>query len=143
MDKLKVIKDEKPWYKQGLKFKCTECGKCCTGKNGYVWLSESEVDNISKYLKISKKEFLAKYARLAYGRLSLIDANKWGDCIFLKNNKCEIYPVRPKQCKTFPWWPMIMKDRKSWEEFKEYCEGIDHPDGKHYHVQEIEESLKK
>jgi len=143
MGKLNVIKDENIWYKQGLKFKCTECGKCCTGPNGYTWLNEDEIESISKFLKISKKEFLAKYVRLAYGRLSLIDANKEGDCIFLKNNKCGIYPVRPKQCKTFPWWPALVENEKAWEDLKEYCEGIDHPDGKHYSFQEIQENLEK
>ena len=27
-----------------------------------------------------------------------------GRCIFLKNNKCEIYPIRPYVCRLFPFW---------------------------------------
>ena len=36
-------RDGKPWYAEGLRFKCTECGQCCTGAPGYVWVNEEEV----------------------------------------------------------------------------------------------------
>jgi hypothetical protein len=35
-------------------------GKCCTGKPGFVWLLEEDIQNISKFLKISREEFVAK-----------------------------------------------------------------------------------
>ncbi|MFM7740581.1 MAG: YkgJ family cysteine cluster protein, partial [Planctomycetota bacterium] len=27
-----------PWYKDGLRFQCSQCGDCCTGGAGYVWV---------------------------------------------------------------------------------------------------------
>ena len=44
-NKLSLIteQDQEPWYKEGLRFKCTECGKCCTGAPGYVWVNKEEV----------------------------------------------------------------------------------------------------
>lgn len=30
------------WYKDGVRFKCTECGKCCKTR-GDVWLNPDEV----------------------------------------------------------------------------------------------------
>ena len=26
-----------PWYRDGLRFQCTQCGNCCTGDPGVVW----------------------------------------------------------------------------------------------------------
>lgn len=30
------------WWGKGLSFKCTECGKCCTGHRRAVYISDSE-----------------------------------------------------------------------------------------------------
>ena len=39
-----------------------------------------------------------------------------------------MYPVRPTQCKTFPWWPQHLKDKEDWEKLQADCEGINHPE---------------
>jgi hypothetical protein len=122
--KLKIIENSKPWYADGLPFKCTECGKCCTGAPGYIWLNEKEIQAIADHLNLSIKEFSIKYLRLAKGRLSLKEHPTTYDCVFLKDNKCEIYSVRPTQCRTFPWWPQNLKTEKDWQEAAKYCEGI-------------------
>ena len=77
-----------PWYKEGLNFSCTECGQCCTGSPGYVWLEASEITNLAKTLKITEAEFIKKYTRLVGGNLSLIEDNKTYDCVFLKEKRC-------------------------------------------------------
>ena len=41
---------DEPWYKDGLKFKCTQCGDCCTGAPGYVWVNQAEVEGIAAEL---------------------------------------------------------------------------------------------
>ena len=48
------------WYKEGLKFKCTECGLCCTKEPGYVWLTDEDINTLSEGLELSRKEFLQK-----------------------------------------------------------------------------------
>lgn len=113
-----------PWYKEGLHFKCTGCGKCCTGSPGYVWINEDEIANISEYLNITREEFLKKYVRRCHGRLALVEMKKNYDCVFLKDNRCQIYPVRPTQCKTFPYWPQNLHSQEAWEETAKECEGI-------------------
>lgn len=130
-----------PWYKKGLRFKCTECGKCCTGKDGYVILSEKDILALCQHLDLSKKEFLEKFTRFVYGKIALKDLNQKGDCIFLKNKQCTVYKNRPTQCKTFPWWPSILDSNQSWEECKKLCEGIDHPDGEEISFEEIQNNL--
>ena len=119
---------KKPWYKEGLRFSCTGCGKCCTGAPGYVWIDEKEIDSMAKNLKISSEEFVRKYTRKVGNRLSLIENQKNYDCVFLKDKKCLVYEARPSQCKTFPFWKENMSSRKSWDNLSSYCEGIEHPD---------------
>ena len=44
------------------RFKCTECGKCCTGE-GEVWVSEAECEAIADNLHISTADFLTQYCK--------------------------------------------------------------------------------
>lgn len=134
-----------PWYKDGLKFKCTGCGKCCTGEPGLVWISPEEVKNISSYLNITERVFRIRFTRSQDNRLALIEKkNEAGefDCIFLKGKKCEIYPVRPKQCQTFPWWKHTLSSPESWKLAAESCEGIN-DDAPIVPYAEIEQNLAR
>lgn len=115
---------EKPWYRKGLRFSCTQCGACCTGFPGYVWLNKTEIEELAHHLNLSKEEFLKCYTRNIKGRISLLEDPNTYDCIFLKNKKCSVYTKRPKQCQTYPFWPSILSSEKSWEEEKCRCEGI-------------------
>lgn len=119
---------KKPWYEDGLRFKCTGCGKCCTGSPGYVWLEEEDIDRFCKKLKLSRKEFLKKYTRQVYGRYSLLENPKTFDCVFFKEKRCTVYDARPKQCRKFPFWDSILQSKRSWQDARKTCEGIDHPE---------------
>lgn len=131
-----------PWYRKGLRFKCTQCGKCCTGKSGYIWVSNEEIDAIAEKLGLSTKQFSMRYLRYREGRYSLIEKRSIDgyDCIFLENKKCTIYQVRPKQCKTYPWWKESLSSEKEWEQTAKACEGIN-PQGNLYTSEEIKSYL--
>ena len=119
--------DPLPWYKEGLRFKCTECGKCCTGGPGYVWVTEDEMESTAKHLNLSPKDFKKKYTRQKNNRYALIEKKSLKndyDCVFLKDKKCTIYPVRPKQCRTFPWWKENLQSEERWKLAGQSCEGI-------------------
>ena len=112
-----------PWYKDGLRFECTQCGKCCTGSPGIVWITVQEMVAMAEVLKISLDLFKRKYVRQRDNRYALVE-KKNNDCVFLKDKKCEVYKARPKQCQTFPWWKENLNTEKSWELAAENCEGI-------------------
>jgi Fe-S-cluster containining protein len=132
---------EKPWYHNGLNFKCTGCGQCCTGSPGYVWVNEKEIEAIANHLNISKDEFMKTHVRHVDGKYSLKEKSKY-DCIFLKDNRCTIYSVRPTQCKTFPWWPANLQSPERWQGAAKSCEGIT-PDAPLVHFPEIDENRQK
>jgi uncharacterized protein len=113
-----------PWYEEGLRFNCTGCGQCCTGSPGYVWVSEEEMSAIANFMQISLQDFVRLYVRRVNGRFSLLEHPKNFDCVFLKDKKCQIYSVRPIQCRTFPWWPKNLKTKEDWQEAAQFCEGI-------------------
>lgn len=116
-----------PWYKGGLRFACTECGKCCTGASGYVWVTEEEIIAMAGQLNISVDLFVRRYIRQRDNRYALIEKKTAGgeyDCIFLKDKKCQVYQARPVQCRTFPWWKENLNSEASWKKAGEECEGI-------------------
>lgn len=133
--------DPNPWYTKGLHFKCTGCGKCCTG-SGFVWLEEDDITNLSKHLGLSRQDFLKTYTRQLGHDYSLKDHPQTTDCIFLKDKKfCKVYNERPKQCRTFPWWPQNLKSSSDWEDVKKQCEGIDHVEAPLISLEEIKKNL--
>ena len=129
------------WYKDGLRFKCTGCGECCTGSPGYVWVTSTEAEAMAKFLKIPIEEFMGKYTRQIGNRISLKEHPKSYDCVFLQGKKCQLYHVRPKQCRTFPWWPENLKSPERWKETAARCEGVDHPDAPLISLGDIQKEL--
>ena len=98
---------QEPWYHDGLAFRCTRCGQCCTGAPGFVWVNDEEVEAIagvssarSPTLGVAGPFYTRKLDR---GRSLRERAN--GDCIFYQaGTGCTIYSVRPRQCRTWPFW---------------------------------------
>jgi Fe-S-cluster containining protein len=117
-----------PWFNDGLRFKCTGCGQCCTGSPGYVYLSDPDLEKMAVHFKLSVEEFSRRYTRLVDGQIALLDRPGSGDCIFLKDNQCSAYESRPTQCKTFPWWIHHLREPEDWKDASLRCEGINHPD---------------
>ena len=95
----------KPWYANGLRFNCTQCGNCCRnhGEYTFVYLARKDVLAIAGHLKLTPKAFIAEYCNVVDGWVTLrMDEPA---CRFLEeDNRCAIYPVRPKQCATWPFW---------------------------------------
>lgn len=130
------------WFEEGVTFKCTGCGKCCTGAPGYVWLTDEDITLLAKKLQITEKEFLSKYTRYINGKYSLKERPVSYDCIFLNGKECTVYEARPKQCKKFPFWQENFLSKEAWNSLKESCEGINHKEGKHYSKEAIISELE-
>ncbi len=120
-----MSKEKKPWFKGGVHFTCQPgCRRCCGGAPGDVWVTEEEIEKIAKYKGLSKKKFEAEFVRRKNGgRASLKERSNY-DCILLDDHGCSVYPVRPKQCVDYPFWPEVMDSRQSWKEERPQCPGI-------------------
>jgi uncharacterized protein len=111
--------------KKDVEFKCTGCGKCCQIE-GICRISLKDVKNISKFLNLKEPEFLHQYTEVFdQNQIILKDHENTTDCIFLNEKKqCSIYPVRPMQCSTYPYWSEILESTETWNEEANQCEGI-------------------
>ena len=123
-----------PWYSGGLCFSCTQCGDCCRHDEGYVWVNQKEISAISAHLGLDEDEMRKRYVRRVGRRFSLIEKPNL-DCIFWDNG-CTIYPVRPRQCRTYPFWPEVVESPETWAEESACCPGVDQ--GRCFSVEEIE-----
>ncbi|MEM8727553.1 MAG: metallophosphoesterase [Chlamydiota bacterium] len=134
--------EPEPWYRKGLRFKCTGCGKCCT-KKGHVWLEQEDIAVLAEHLRMTEGAFIKRYTRNYIHDLALLDHPHSDDCIFLEDKKfCKVYAARPKQCRTFPWWKQNLMSVNEWEKVKGECEGIDHPEAPTVPRSKIEEQLE-
>ncbi len=83
---------------------CQRCGACCRWA-GDVCLTEADITAIAAFLGMAEEVFIEQYCRLQSSRkgLSLIDAEGSTDCIMLTPEGCRIQPVKPQQCRDFPY----------------------------------------
>jgi Fe-S-cluster containining protein len=141
LDVLSTDEKSEPWYADGLRFTCSQCGNCCTGGPGFVWLTKDEIAKIADHLRITPGEMVERYCRKVGEKFSLIESVNKGqhDCIFLVDmpqsrgagdkvvqtkRGCRIYPVRPLQCRTWPFWPENLSNEKTWNLAARKCHGM-------------------
>jgi len=121
-----VTTTSETWYGAGLRFSCLQCGACCTGPPGYVWLKPGEAAAVARHLGLAIEDFHVTYTRYTHREYSLIE-KPGGDCVFFVRDpvRCLIYPVRPVQCRTFPFWRENVRARESWARIAAGCPGMD------------------
>jgi len=106
---------------------CHSCGgACCRGESGYIWTKYQEMQNIATFLDMNLETFTQNYIKKVKHRYSLVEKKISEDdyaCIFFDTEKlqCSIYPVRPLQCRTFPFWEQFKNNQ---EEVRRECPGI-------------------
>ena len=112
------------WYVEGLAFECSGCGGCCITHDeyAYVYLSEDELAAAANHLRIPRLEFISLYCDRLAGRL--VFRFDHPECPMLRDRRCIIYPVRPVQCMTWPFWPENLASREAWERHVvQFCPG--------------------
>ncbi len=88
--------------------------------------------------------FVEKYCRwVTYyeGKtvLALIETKKL-ECV-LWNNGCTAYKGRPVQCRTWPFWDWMVKEKADWDECAKDCPGMN--SGPVHSKEEIEKAAKE
>ena len=139
------MSDEAPWYQDGMRFECTCCGNCCTGGEGAVLFDDDEGRRMAEVLGQTYPEFLVRFTRMIGGHRSLNEhLTGFGyDCVFLDRETipgkavCRVYEARPTQCKTWPFWPDLMRSEDAWARAKRNtpCPGMGN--GKVFTIEEI------
>jgi uncharacterized protein len=113
-----------PWYHAGLRFTCSQCGDCCTGAPGHVWVNNDEIAAIAAVIGMDLVQFEDQYVRRVGARKSLKEFPN-GDCVFFNNETrgCSVYAARPRQCRTWPFWDSNLKTPEDWKHTCSVCPG--------------------
>jgi len=104
-----------------MHFKCAGCGNCCETP-GYVHITLKEAAKAAHFLGISPAFFKKKHLS-KNGRGHVLKGKVRQGCVFFVNRRCTIYPVRPLQCRAFPFWKECFDAEKDWKLVKTYCKG--------------------
>lgn len=124
-------------YKQGIRFSCRKCGKCCVSarEDMCMYLFLPDIENIAAYLGVTKLDLVKKYCNIINDRFIFADGpmeimrvelkkGRGGACVFLEEGLCRIYPSRPELCRLGPFTAGYMHSRKYFSLFKSICRGI-------------------
>lgn len=89
-----------------------------------MWVTEEEIARIAAYRSETPDAFRRDHVRWVEGRISLLE-RPGGDCEFLDRDAgCSIYPVRPSQCRSWPFWPVNLATPAAWKRAGMACPGV-------------------
>jgi Fe-S-cluster containining protein len=102
-----------------------------------------------KYLKVVNDSFYWKEPGAQRGktyRFKSLGFKFTGEdehCHFLTDNKCSVHVARPFQCKSFPFWQMMVSSKLNFDNYTKKCKGLQLLKGKFYTREEILKWAKK
>ncbi len=136
-----MSKTKTKWYAGGLHFECQQCGKCCAGPGeGYIWITKPEIEMLAEHLRMTVDDLRRSYVIRVGTRTTIIEEPHTRDCVFLtttgSGRGCATYPVRPNQCRTWPFWSYNLRSPDDWNMAGVKCPGINR--GRLYSFEEIE-----
>jgi len=106
-----------------LRFACQPgCTNCCR-QQGFVYVTPQDLSRIARFLKMTEAEFERRYVYRTKSLLRL-RVPRHSQCHFLRENGCSIHPVKPAQCRIFPFWPELTDDKREWRKTAAWCPGI-------------------
>jgi Fe-S-cluster containining protein len=124
------------WWREGVRFTCLGCGRCCRGEPGAIFFTFEEGERVRKHLGVDAEKFVHDYVTGRWGHPSFLERPN-GDCVFYKHDtaRCTIYSLRPLQCSLFPFWPSVLESKAEWDEQACRCPGMNA--GRLYSAEEI------
>ncbi|MFW9946995.1 MAG: YkgJ family cysteine cluster protein [Candidatus Odinarchaeota archaeon] len=154
------------FLEHGIEFSCQMCGDCCRGfKEGEVYLYKEDIVRLAthlglkgekglrsftkQYLKVIKDTFFWKSPEETKGKtykFHTLGFKFTGDdehCHFLIDNRCTVHEARPFQCRCFPFWKMMVTNKKNLVRYSKKCPGLRLLKGKFYTRSEILEWARK
>jgi Fe-S-cluster containining protein len=121
-DVTNALEDRAYFFDAGLSFECLQCGDCCIGAPGTIYVSGAEIDAIADHLRLSQDAFRNRFLYPFKDSYSIRE-DRAGRCLFYDGG-CTIYDHRPHQCRTFPFWFGNLRSEKRWQTIAGQCPGI-------------------
>jgi Fe-S-cluster containining protein len=109
-----------------LCFHCTKCGICCGDtkeKTRHIILLKTEAEQIAKTTLQPISNFAVKIkGKTPYSYEMKKREN--GKCVFLENNRCTVYSLRPLICRFYPFELKFSNSKKFKFLYTEECPGL-------------------
>jgi hypothetical protein len=131
-------------FPEGLRFGCTGCGDCCR-QPGSVYFDWKTLRRMARHLGMSASQFRNAFDVRwdpEHG-VHFLDAEDGSGCPLLDGDRCRVHPVKPEQCRAFPFWPEIVASPAAWAEAARSCPGIDHPDGEWFSWEAVRDRARR
>jgi hypothetical protein len=88
-----------------------------------VWVTDDELASIARFIQEPVEEVEKRLTRKYRGRRTLREKAN-GDCVFYERSRgCTVYPVRPPQCRTWPFWESNLETPEDWANTESICPG--------------------
>ena len=114
-------------YPDNIRFECNRCGLCCGDtkkKTRHIRLLESEAEKIASHTCQLISDFSDKINDNDPFVYEMKKSSE-GKCVFLKNNRCSIYPFRPLICICYPFELKFNEDEELYNfDFTVECPGV-------------------
>ena len=90
-----------------------------------LFITESDLQAAAAYQALAPAEFESRYV-IRYRHVLRLRRPPRGQeqCVFLTAEGCSIHPVKPTQCRTYPFWPTLVESREVWRMEADFCPGI-------------------
>lgn len=133
MQQLKATDLRRVLGRETFAFTCTQCGNCCRGP-GSVYFTPAEFQGAVDYLGLDESEARALRKRIVQSEENgYLVHNTPSACRFLTDQgACSIYPVRPMQCRTYPFWASFFQSEDDFDFLRAECPGVRSGKGKKY-----------
>lgn len=79
---------------------------------------------MARFLGMSRRRFERSHCVRDDGYWRLKETRRDGECRFLDGKRCSVYEGRPTQCRTWPFWPELMRPRAWRREVVAFCPGV-------------------
>jgi len=106
-----------------MRFACQPgCVRCCDTQ-GFVYITQNDLERIAKYIGLTAEAFETKYV-IRFRQILRLRKPRNSQCHFLTAAGCSVHPVKPVQCRTYPFWPELVEEQAAWNEEASRCPGI-------------------
>ncbi len=115
-------------YPTTVRFQCTKCGICCGDtkeRTRHIILLKTEAEQISKITSQPISKFALGIENKAPYVYEMKKRSPDKKCVFIENNRCIIYPLRPLICRFYPFELKSRDKGKHQFLFTKECPGIE------------------
>jgi len=112
-------------YPRGIRFRCLRCALCCMDvgtRERRILILEAEARRISEAASMGIGEFAMEVE--GEGPFKYLMRKVDGRCVFLRDNLCSIYELRPAICRFYPFKLERVWGRGLRFSYTEECPGI-------------------